>query len=96
MRAMNKQRPTEAEFAELKRKSDAAFQASIERMCAELGWDPKDTAVHRSHNTGCYCACPDGPCQHEWSGWVELENGGSTVCSRCGTTTMSHDMRCGP
>ena len=64
MRAMNKQRPTEAEFAELKRKSDAAFQASIERMCAELGWDPKDTAVHRSHNTGCYCACPDGPCQH--------------------------------
>lgn len=35
-------------------------------------------------------------CGHEFAGWVELENGGSTVCEHCGMTSMHHDSMVGP
>ena len=94
-----KPRPTDAEFEELKRKRDEAVRASVKRICEENGWDPNKTAFHASHADGCYCACPDGPCQHVWDGpeWGD-EDGScqSVTCSRCGTVAMFHDMRCMP
>lgn len=47
----------------------------------------------------CKCACADhGPCQHTWDGPIEeglMDGGGhysTTTCSRCGMTSMDHDM----
>ncbi len=35
-------------------------------------------------------------CAHDFSGWREIELGGTAVCTKCGTTAIGHDMRCGP
>ena len=53
--------------------------------------------IHLSSN-GCYCDCPDGPCEHEFGGWREFEDdcGGEQVCSRCGVGSMAHSMRFAP
>lgn len=94
-----KPRPTDAEFEELKRKRDESIKQSVLEMCEKYGWDPAQTAFHASHTDGCYCACPDGPCQHEWDGpSVEFDDGHgmSVTCSRCGTLAFSHDMRFAP
>jgi len=43
----------------------------------------------------CNCQCPDGPCEHKWDGPdVEIMNGFSVTCSKCGMTAIGHDMRC--
>lgn len=97
-----KPRPSESEFDELKRKRDESIAASIEAVCKENGWDRGDLKVSHCHASGCYCDCPDGPCQHVWDGpeyTEESEGGGfmsSVTCSRCGTPAIYHDMRCGP
>ncbi len=102
-----KPRPTDEEFAELARKRDEAVQTVVDRICEEEGWDKSKALFHASHSHGCYCACPDGPCQHIWNGPqqpVGLEEGEdesqacgwSVTCSRCGTDAMSHDIRCAP
>lgn len=47
----------------------------------------------------CYCACPDGPCEHSWDGKPYESADGcawSTTCSRCGISSMSHSLRVGP
>jgi hypothetical protein len=104
---MKKPRPTDAEFAELARKRDEAVEASVRALCDKHGWDFSKVGFHASHAHGCYCACPDGPCQHLWDGPVKaigLEDGEderdarchSVTCSRCGADAMSHDMRCMP
>ena len=92
-----KPRPTEQEFEELKRKRDAAVSAAVDAICAKEGWDRGATQVHSSHADECYCACPNGPCQHVWDGpdYVE-ENCVSVTCSRCGAPAIYHDMRCAP
>jgi predicted nucleic-acid-binding Zn-ribbon protein len=95
-------RPTDAEFEELKRLSDIQTQEVIRSTCLEMGWDPDKVSAHVSHQGGCYCACPDGPCQHIWDGkeyTEETEGGGfmsSVTCSRCGVPAIYHDMRVGP
>jgi hypothetical protein len=97
-----KTRPTDAEFEELKRKRDESIAAWVAALCKEHGWDPNVVQTHVSHNSACYCACPDGPCQHIWNGpeyTEESEGGGfmsSVTCARCGTPAIYHDMRCGP
>lgn len=97
-----KPRPTDEEFAELARKRDAAVEAMVEAVCKKHGWDRGSAIVHHSHSHGCYCACPDGPCQHIWDGpevTSDEEDQGfwsSASCSRCGAVAMFHDMRCGP
>ena len=94
-----KPRPTDAEFEELKRKRDESIAASVAALCAEHGWNPVDAHVHVSGAGSCYCACPDGPCQHIWDGpSVEFDDGHgmSVTCSRCGTLAFSHDMRFAP
>lgn len=93
-------RPTEAEFEELKRKRDAAIQEAVVAACKTMGWDPSQAHVHASHTGGCYCACPNGPCQHVWDGpevTSDEEDQGfwsSGSCSRCGAVQMYHDIRC--
>ena len=50
----------------------------------------------------CRCQCPDGPCEHEWTGEVVTRDdegrvrGASMACSRCGMTAMGHDLVVGP
>lgn len=90
-------RPSDAEFEELKRKRDAAVSADVDRVCAEQGWDRSKVGFHASHAGACYCACPDGPCQHIWDGADhEEETLISATCSRCGTVAAYHDMRVMP
>ena len=94
-----KPRPTDAEFDELKRKRDESVRATVQRICEEQGWDPAKAHVHASHTGGCYCACPDGPCQHVWDGLEYLSEDeclSSVTCSRCGAVAAYHDMRCAP
>ena len=95
-----KQRPTEAEFDELKRRRDEAVEKMVEEVCQEKGWPRAEVHVHASHaGDECYCACPDGPCQHTWDGPnYESEDGCmmSVTCSRCSAVAAYHDMRVGP
>ena len=36
-------------------------------------------------------------CDHKWDGkHVEIENGVSSTCSKCGMTAIAHDMAVGP
>ncbi len=92
-----KPRPTDEEFEELARKRDAGIAEVVKATAAEMGWNPAEVKVHVSGSGGCYCDCPDGPCQHIWDGppW-EDEGAWSTTCSRCGAVAMFHDMRFAP
>lgn len=89
---------TDDDFDRLKAERDASLQAEVAAFCAKHGWDAKEVHVHASGAGGCYCACPEGPCQHEFEGWREFEdgNGGSTVCKHCGLDSFSHDIRIMP
>ena len=85
------------DFEALRAARNARVKANVEKICAEQGWDVSE--VQRSHNdNACYCACPDGPCEHTFEGWHEFEDGsgGTTICSRCGASAMGHDMRVMP
>lgn len=104
---MTRPRPTDEEFAELARKRDEEVAKIIDKLCEEHGFKKEGMHFHVSHQGQCYCACPDGPCQHIWDGPnkpIGLEEGEdernapgwSVTCSRCGVDAMSHDMRCGP
>lgn len=98
---MTKSRPTDAEFEELKRQRDEGVAKALADVCKKHGWDPVGVKAHVSHasSADCYCACPDGPCQHTWDGPIyESEDGcmRSATCSRCGAVAAYHDMRCGP
>lgn len=80
---------TDAEFDELKRKRAEAVSGFAAEIARKYGVDC-DAA-------GCYCACPEGPCQHVWDGpEYREENMSSVTCSRCGEPAIYHDMRCGP
>ncbi len=98
MPIMSKPRPTDEEFAELARKRDESIEAMIRDVCEEHGWPRAEVHAHVSHTGKCYCACPDGPCQHVWDGpeYIENDEGGfmsSRTCSRCGAVAAHHDMR---
>jgi hypothetical protein len=95
---MVKPRPTDEEFEELKRRRDEAIREMVEDVCKDLGWDPKEVQTSSCHSI-CYCACPDGPCQHIWDGPEYIGDEGclfSSTCSRCGAVAAYHDMRVGP
>ena len=38
--------------------------------------------------------CKDGK-PHDWQGWRETENGGTTICSKCGMDAISHSLMYG-
>lgn len=85
------------DFEALRAERNARHDAWVQQMRAE-GWTVSGICAHNSPDA-CYCACPDGPCEHTWDGkpW-ESEDGcsWSTTCSRCGEICMYHSMRVGP
>lgn len=44
------------------------------------------------------CEPFDDPRSHDFQGWEEFDGGrgGTTVCTSCGISAMSHSMRYGP
>lgn len=99
-----KTRPTDAEFDELKRVRDENIAVIVAEAWKKLGGDPNEKPHYHVSGAGmCYCACPDGPCQHIWDGPEEIETdsddrpcGSSVTCSRCGTPAVYHDIRVMP
>lgn len=87
------------DFEKLRAERDAAIEAIAREMHVRFGGDP-DTppTFHACGYGGCYCACPDGPCEHTFSGWREFEDGlgGEQVCELCGLGAMSHSLRTWP
>jgi hypothetical protein len=87
----------EPDFDEMRRKRDEALNALFDAVCKEHGWDRSQVSAHvHPHPSECYCACPDGPCEHEFAGWRDFEDGcgGEQVCSKCGAGAMAHSLRC--
>lgn len=90
------------DFAALRAERDAAIREIVRAAHIELGGDPAEAPTFHSHEYGaaCYCACPDGPCEHEFQGSRNLLDdqgnicGAEQVCARCGMGAMSHDLRC--
>lgn len=78
----------------------AARNASVQRQCQKIADElgvPLQSLRSTFDPAACYCACPEGPCEHNWDGPVwESESMCSVTCSRCGCTAMSHDMRVMP
>lgn len=76
---------------------NASVENVMAKICEEKGWDRDDVRTNHNPNA-CYCACPTGPCEHDFQGWRESEDGltGETFCKRCGMGAMGHDMRTGP
>lgn len=85
--------PAAPDFDELRRQRDEALERAIQAFCDEHGWDRSTVQAHASPG-GCYCACPDGPCEHDFQGWRAFEdgNGGEQVCTKCGMGAMSHSL----
>lgn len=57
---------------------------------------PELTLFHVTHNEE---LCRDGK-PHDWSGWQEFQteygsSGGTSACSKCGMTAISHSLRYG-
>jgi len=86
---------SDTDFDRLKEERNRQLAAEVSRVCAEHGWDMDKVNFHASGAHGCYCACPDGPCQHEFSEWRDFDDGhgGEMACKHCGLGSMSHDMR---
>lgn len=62
-------------------------------------WGVDLTAANSTFDPqACYCACPDGPCEHTWDGKMREGAYGSisVTCSRCGCTAIGHDLRVMP
>jgi hypothetical protein len=86
------------DFDALRADRNARVQASMQKLADEHGI-PLQSLRSNFNPNACYCACPDGPCEHKWDGdWWTSEDGcaQSATCSRCGTTAMSHSLRTGP
>ncbi len=87
---------TKPDFAALRAERDAAIQRIAREVHIKLGGEPDASVTfHSCDFGGCYCACPDGPCEHEFGGWREFEDGsgGEQVCAKCGIGAMAHSMR---
>lgn len=88
------------DFPALRAKRDKAILEAVKSAWIEFGGDPAQEPAFHSHSYGgCYCACPDGPCEHQWGGWRKFEcpdggGGGEQVCKLCGMGAMSHSLRC--
>jgi hypothetical protein len=85
------------DFEALRAVRNAAVRSVIERIAKEQGI-PIETVRSSFNSNACYCDCANhGPCEHDWDGEPYDGDGcWSRTCSRCGTTAMSHDMRCLP
>lgn len=86
------------DFEALRKARNEGVQKMVRDICEKHGWDESAAHVHGFDLNACYCNCPAGPCEHDFQGWREFEDGsgGEQVCSRCGQGAMSHDMRSMP
>lgn len=82
------------DFEALRAERNAARKEFAERMKAD-GWNV--SGCMHNMNDACYCACPNGPCEHTWDGPAfEGDNLFSATCSRCGVLSFTHSMRVMP
>lgn len=85
------------DFAKLRAERDAAIQSIAREMHIKLGGDPAAPVLfHSRGHGGCYCACAShGPCEHQFSGWREFDDGcgGEQFCQLCGEGAKAHSMR---
>ena len=88
------------DFDALRQARDAALERIAKEMWITLGGDPSESPTFhcREYRSPCYCACPEGPCEHEFSGWRDFDDnsGGEQFCQRCGEGAMAHSMRFAP
>lgn len=85
------------DFEKLRAERNAMRRAFLEKMKSE-GFELVDHCAD-SDDSACYCACPDGPCEHTWDGpeWQSQDGcQSSATCSRCGATALHHDLRVMP
>lgn len=85
------------DFEQLRAERNRLFEAVVKEACRKQGWDPAKLRTTFNPDA-CYCACPDGPCEHDFQGWRNFEDGcgGERVCIRCGMGAMGHSIRIGP
>ena len=82
---------SEPDFPALRAARDEARNKIAAKIAAKYGM----ALVHFSGADGCYCACPDGPCEHEFDGWRDIlddegrVSGGESVCRLCGMGAMT-------
>lgn len=86
------------DFEALRAVRNAEVQVAMERLAEQVGV-PLQSLRSTFNPQACYCTCgrPGGVCEHTWDGPEWTSDDGrcsSATCSRCGTTAMSHDMRC--
>ena len=89
---------TTPDFVALRAERNAKRRAFEAKMRSE-GYTMMGGGCSLGADDACYCACPDGPCEHDNKGDpYESEDGcaWSTTCSRCGSVSMYHDMRVMP
>lgn len=87
---------TALDFEALRSERNRSVMRSMQQIADEL--DVPVESLRSNYNPdACYCACTSGgPCEHKWDGepWESADGlGWSTTCSRCGCTSMGHDMR---
>lgn len=87
------------DFEALRAERNANVVQRTQKLAEEWGVAP-ERLLGSFNPAACYCACSTGgPCEHKWDGpdWESDDSCAvSVTCSRCGTTAMSHDMRCLP
>lgn len=90
---------SDPDFDALRAARNADAHERLARMATKLGV-PLGELRTSFNPDACYCACgTGGPCEHKWDGGpYESEDGRiwSTTCSRCGMTSVSHDVSCAP
>lgn len=86
------------DFEALRERRNAAVEKMLSDFCQKHDWGADKVSSNFDPNA-CYCDCAKGgPCEHDWQGWREFEDGcgGEQVCSRCGMGAMSHSLRVAP
>jgi hypothetical protein len=92
------ERDERPDFEELRARRNASVQAQMQKLADEYGV-PLQSLRSNFNPHACYCACPEGPCEHNWTGpeWVSEDGCACSVtCARCASTAMSHSLRTGP
>jgi len=79
------------DFEALRKERNIKVREELEEVAKKM--NIKGVLHHNFDWNACYCACPEGPCEHNWEGWREIENGGERFCTRCKMGAMSHTLR---
>ena len=82
------------DFEELRRKRNEDIKEIINSFARSQGVDPSEVKSTFNFDV-CYCACPEGICEHEFIREPEQKEYDSK-CKRCGLSEMSHDLRVAP